>query len=131
MRRTRLIVALVLVTRHSSLVAQSPECAAYASLTQTGRVCNAAVDGARGFHPIVGLLTSGGNPVLGRAGSLGGPARFAITARVNGTKVVLPDLDYDGSTGVVAKDDEIFFPSPLVEADASSRPPASSSGSSA
>ncbi len=116
MRRAVLVFTFFLVTRHSTLAAQNPECAAYASLTQAGRVCNAAVDGARAFHPIVGFLTSGGNPVLGRAGSLGGPARFAITARVNGTKVVLPDLDYDGSTGVVAKDDEIFFPSPLVEA---------------
>jgi hypothetical protein len=98
------------------LGAQSSECAVYALVdAQTGRICNAAVDGVRAFHPIVGLLTSGGNPVLGRGGSLGGLGRFALTARVNGTKVVLPDLDYDGSTGVVAKDDEIFFPSPLVE----------------
>jgi hypothetical protein len=34
---------------------------------------------------------------------------------VNATNVVLPDLSYDGSTGVVGKDDELFFPSPLVE----------------
>ncbi len=117
MRRSPLTLTLTLtLTRAPALVAQNPGCAAYAAVVQSGRVCNAAVDGARAFHPIVGLLTSGGNPVLGRAGSLGGPARFAITARGNGTKVVLPDLDYDGSAGVVAKDDEIFFPSPLVEA---------------
>ena len=89
------------------LGAQNPECALFTPVVEAGRVCNAAVDGARAFHPVVGLLTSGGNPVL---------ARFAITARVNATNVVLPDLSYDGSTGVVGKDDERFFPSPLVEA---------------
>lgn len=115
MRRVPTLLALALALA-PALRGQNPECAPYAAVVQTGRVCNAAVDGARAFHPIVGLLTSGGNPVLGRAGSLGGPARFAITARVNGTNVVLPDLDYDGSTGVVAKADEIFFPSPLAEA---------------
>jgi hypothetical protein len=111
-------VALVLTAFSwvGSLHAQNPECSVYALVqAEAGRVCNAAVDGARAFHPIVGLLTSGGNPVLGRGGSLGGLGRFAITARVNATNVVLPDLTYDGSTGVVGKDDELFFPSPLVE----------------
>lgn len=115
MRRTALLLPFAVLILHSSLRAQNAECAPYAAVEQAARVCNAAVDGARAFHPIVGLLTSGGNPVLGRAGSLGGLGRFAVTARVNATKVILPDLDYDGSTGVVAKDDEIFFPSPLVE----------------
>src|SRR5688572_21395970 len=115
MRRALLLLPLALVIPRSPLRAQNSECALYAAIVQAGRVCNAAVDGARAFHPIVGLLTSGGNPVLGRAGPLGGPARFAITARVNGTKVVLPDLSYDGSTGVIGKADELFFPSPLVE----------------
>jgi len=115
MRRTALLLPFAVLIPHSSLRAQNAECAPYAAVEQAARVCNAAVDGARAFHPIVGLLTSGGNPVLGRAGSLGGLGRFAVTARVNATNVILPDLDYDGSTGVVAKDDEIFFPSPLVE----------------
>jgi hypothetical protein len=114
MRRTAVVLAAVCFV--PSLHAQNSECSAYGLLqADAGRVCNAAVDGARAFHPIVGLLTSGGNPVLGRAGSLGGLGRFAVTARVNATNVVLPDLSYDGSTGVVGKDDELFFPSPLVE----------------
>jgi len=115
MRRAVLVMGVALIAERTPLRAQSPQCAPFAAVVQAGRVCNAAVDGARAFHPIVGLLTSGGNPVLGRAGSLGGLGRFAVTARVNGSNVVLPDLGYDGSTGVVAKDDEIFFPSPLVE----------------
>ncbi len=118
MRRATLALALALalaLTLAKAVQAQNPQCSPHTAVPQAGRVCNAAVDGARAFHPIVGLLTSGGNPVLGRAGSLGGLGRFAVTARANGTKVVLPDLGYDGSTGVVAKDDELFFPSPLVE----------------
>ncbi|HEU5170262.1 MAG TPA: hypothetical protein VFU46_06980 [Gemmatimonadales bacterium] len=108
-----LAVALALA---APLAAQNAECQPYAGLSQTRNVCNAAVDGTRAFHPVVGLLTSGGNPVLGRQGSLGGLGRFAITGRVNATEVVLPDLAYDGSTAVVGKDEELFFPSPLLEA---------------
>jgi hypothetical protein len=115
MRRVLLFIGALVVGAHSPLRAQNAQCDPFTIVAQAGRVCNAAIDGARAFHPIVGLLTSGGNAVLGRAGSLGGPGRFAITARVNATNVILPDLGYDGSTGVVAKDDEIFFPSPLVE----------------
>jgi hypothetical protein len=114
MRQVVLAAAAAVIA--APLPAQNPECRVYALVQdEAGRVCNAAVDGARAFHPIAGLLTSGGNPVLGRAGSLGGLGRFALTARVNATNAVLPDLSYDGSTGVVAKDDELFFPSPLVE----------------
>ena len=115
MRRPAIALLLLLILHRTSLSAQNSECAPCSALTQTARVCNAAVDAARAFHPLVGLLTSGGNPVLGRAGSLGGLGRFAITARANGTKVVLPDPTYDGSTAVVPKEDELFFPSPLVE----------------
>ena len=114
--RFRFVMLLLPLASPAHLGAQNQECALYAPVLEASRVCNAAVDAVRAFHPVVGLLTSGGNPVLGRAGSLGGPARFAITARVNGTHVVLPDLSYDGSTAVVAKDDDLFFPSPLIEA---------------
>lgn len=80
-------------------------------------VCNAALDGAEVFHPVAGLLVSGGNPVLGGVGTLGGFPHFAFTARVNGTKLQTPDLNYDGSTGTtVGKDTDIFAPAPLVEA---------------
>jgi hypothetical protein len=93
MRRAALLLPLALVTGHPPLRAQNPECAPYAGVAQASGVCNAAVDGARAFHPVVGLLTSSGNRALGRAGSVGGPARFAITARVNGTA----DLDLSTS----------------------------------
>lgn len=102
--------ALLVVTRPAS--AQN-ECAAYSG--DVGNVCNAAVDGTRLFHPVVGLLVSGGNPVIGTGKTLGGLPHFAITARVNAVKVQLPDLNYDGSTSTVPLDQDIFAPAPLVE----------------
>jgi hypothetical protein len=56
----------------------------------TSPVCDAAVDGTRAFHPIAGLLQSGGNPVLGTGATLGGLGHFSLTARANAAHVVLP-----------------------------------------
>ena len=95
------------------LHAQASGCAPYAGRTRN--VCDAAVDGTRAFHPIVGLLVSGGNPVLGTAGTLGGLGRFSVTARANAARVVLPETGYDGSTSTVPASDELFAPVPLVE----------------
>lgn len=107
--------AALLVAAAGPLAGQNPECSPYSSFTRTRNVCNAAVDGSRAFQPIVGLLTSGGNPVLGTSGALGGLGHFSLGARVNATEVVLPDPNYDGATTTVGKSGEIFLPSPLVE----------------
>jgi hypothetical protein len=85
-------------------------------ITQNVNVCNAALDGAEVFHPVAGLLVSGGNPVLGSVGTLGGFPHFAFTARVNATKLTTPDLNYNGTGTTVGKDTDIFAPAPLVEA---------------
>ena len=95
------------------LHAQASECSAYSG--RTGRVCSAAVDGTRALHPIAGLLVSGGNPVLGTANTMGGLGHFSITGRANAAHVVLPDVNYDGSSGTVPASDETFAPTPLVE----------------
>jgi hypothetical protein len=80
-------------------------------------VCNAAIDGTRLFHPVAGLLVSGGDPVLGSFHTFGGFPHLSVTARVNATKLTTPDLNYDGTTGTtVGKGDEITAPAPLVEA---------------
>ena len=106
----------------ASVSAQTPypQCSASGSSPlhrQDINVCNAAVDGAEIFHPVAGLLVSGGNPVLGSIGTLGGFGHFALTARVNATELKTPDLNYDGSGGTtVAQGDKIFAPAPLVEA---------------
>jgi hypothetical protein len=90
------------------------ECAAYAGAA--GRVCTAAVDATRAIHPFLGILISGGNPVLGSASALGGLGRFSVTARVNAVGVTLPRLSYDGSSPTVPRGQRVFAPAPVVEA---------------
>jgi hypothetical protein len=82
---------------------------------QNINLCNAAVDAANIFHPVAGLLVSGGNPVLGSVKTLGGFPHLSLTARVNATKLSIPDPDYDGTGTTVGQDDEVFAPAPLVE----------------
>ncbi len=94
------------------------ECAAYAGNQQVENVCSAAVDGTRAFHPVAGLLLSGGNPVLGTASTLGGFGHLTLTVRANGSRVVLPDLAYNGGSTTVPAGDKVFAPVPLVEASA-------------
>ena len=115
MRQALATAALALIGAAAPLGAQNPQCQAYAGQTRPFNLCNAAVDGARGFHPVLGLLTSGGAPVLGASDALGGFGHVYVTARVNATRVVLPDLNYDGSTTTVAAGDKLFFPSPVIE----------------
>jgi hypothetical protein len=112
MRAVALAVAAALAGA-SPLAAQASECTGFAADAE--RVCTAAVDATRAFHPVLGLLTSGGNPVLGSASPLGGLGHASITARVNAVDVVLPRLSYDGSTATVPKGEKVFAPAPLVE----------------
>jgi hypothetical protein len=49
------------------------------------------VDAVRAFYPLAGMIVSGGNPVLGTAGSLGGLGHVTLTVRVNAIKAALPD----------------------------------------
>lgn len=119
MRRSAVVLAAVLAAP-LSLSAQTPysECNQPLIITsqQNINICNAALDGAEIFHPVAGLLVSGGNPVLGSVGMLGGFGHFSFTARVNATRLKTPDLNYDGTTTTVGKGDNLFAPAPLVEA---------------
>ena len=74
------------------------------------------MDATRAVHPLLGILISGGNPVLGSGGPLGGPGHFSVTARVNAVEVVLPRLSYDGSSTTVPRGQEVYAPAPLLEA---------------
>jgi hypothetical protein len=93
--------------------AQSIECAAFVG--DAARVCTAAVDATRAFHPLLGVIVSGGNPVLGTGGPLGA-GQVALTARANAVQVSLPRLSYDGSSSTVPRGREVFAPAPVVEA---------------
>ena len=76
----------------TSLAAQGdPQCAL--PDPNATAACNTAVDAIRAFHPLAGMIVSGGNPGLGTTGSLGGIGHFSVTARVNGIKAALPNPD--------------------------------------
>ena len=112
MRTAPLCTILVLLA--STAHAQAAECDAFSG--NTGRVCSAAVDATRAFHPVLGGLISGGNPILGSGGPLGGPGHLSATARVNAVEVVLPDLAFDGTGGTVPAGQKVFAPAPQLEA---------------
>ena len=112
MRAPLLLTALALFVA-APAAAQGSPCGSFVGTSR--RVCEAALDGTRAFHPVAGLLVSGGNPVLGTAGTLGGLRRFSITARANAADVVLPDPEYDGAAGDVPSSEELYAPVPVLE----------------
>src|SRR5438874_975401 len=112
--RASLAEALLLVAFTTDARAQATECAANPG--DAARVCTAAVEGTRAFAPMLGLLASGGNAILGTANTLGGPGHFSLAARVNAVHVVLPKVSYDGSTTKVPAGEDIVAPGPVVEA---------------
>jgi hypothetical protein len=112
MRAAHLVAGLFLLAV-VPVFAQTPECSAYTG--NAHRVCAAAVDGTRAFHPVVGVLVSGGNPTIGSAATLSGLGHFSFTARANAVQLVLPALNYNGSTTTVPAGDKFFAPAPLVE----------------
>lgn len=115
MRAAHLVAGLLAVAYVSSVQAQSqtPECSGHAGNAE--RVCAAAVDGTRAIHPLFGMMVSGGNPTIGSAATLGGLGHASLTLRANAIEVVLPDLDYTGSSSTVPAGDKLFLGAPLVE----------------
>ena len=111
--RASLLVATLAFTAVSPAAAQLSDCSPFNGNSR--RICDAAVDGTRAFHPVAGLLVSGGNPVIGTANTLGGLGRFSLTARANAADVILPDPEYDGTTGEVPSSEELYAPVPLLE----------------
>lgn len=110
-RATALILPLALWAR--ALGAQQSQCPS--TLPTPGlAACNTAVDAVRAFHPLAGMIVSGGNPVLGTAGSLGGLGHLSVSARVNAIKASLPDPSA-GQTPVPSSFDGLV-PAPVVEA---------------
>src|ERR1041384_93594 len=97
--RRFLLCALLFGLAVQPLAAQGdPQCNS-ATTTPAQNACNTAVDAMKAFSPLAGLVISGGNPVLGTAGTLGGFGHIAFSARVNATKVALPNPDSAFSSG--------------------------------
>lgn len=95
------------------LAAQEPQCNNIAFPGATD-ACNTAVDAVRAFYPLAGMIVTGGNPVLGSAGSLGGLGHVMLTARVNGIKAALPDPTAANQSPVPTSFNGVV-PAPMVE----------------
>ena len=95
-----------------ALAAQEPQCAM--PLPDATAACNTAVDGVRAFYPLAGMIITGGNPVLGTAGSLGGLGHVTLTARVNAIKAALPDPTAANQSPVPSSFNGAV-PAPMVE----------------
>jgi len=93
--------------------AQDPQCNGIPFPGAT-EACNTAVDAVRAFYPLAGMIVTGGNPVLGTAGSLGGFGHVTLTARVNAIKAALPDPTA-ATTSPVPSSFHGAVPAPMVE----------------
>ena len=108
----RIVMVLVMIVGAAPLAAQEPQCASTNNFVQAS--CQAAVDGVRAFYPLAGMVVTGGNPVIGTAGSLGGLGHFALTARVNAIKAALPDPTATNQTPVPTSFNGAL-PAPVIE----------------
>lgn len=93
--------------------AQEPQCQNIN--TQAQAACNTMVDATKAFHPLAGMILSGGNPVLGSAGTLGGFGHVSATIRLNAIKASLPNPDSAAQNPVPSSFDG-YLPAPVVEA---------------
>lgn len=95
----------------SSLAAIAPLHAQCTGNPAVVAVCNRAVDALKAFHPAVGLVIAGGDPVLGGARAFDGFGHFFLSARVNAAKVTAPNPDTAaGRTSLKG-----VVPAPIVE----------------
>src|SRR2546430_16362689 len=95
----------------TSLAAQEPQCAL--PNPDATAACNTAVDAIRAFHPLAGMIVSGGNPVIGTAATLGGIGHLSVTARVNSIKAGLPN-PHSETAGLVSRRLHRAIPAPVV-----------------
>jgi len=75
--------------------------------------CQVAVDAARAFQPLAGIVISGGATLLG-GGTLG-TGHFSITTRVNAVGASIPDANSSTATSIRSIYSGLI-PAPIVEA---------------
>src|SRR3989442_3949064 len=106
-------VVIVLLAVGAPLAAQT-ECGAQGYSGSAGRACQAFVDAAKQFHPLAGMIVSGGNPVLGTGETLRGVGHLSVSARFNMIKVSVPNPDSASRTSVPSSFSGLL-PAPVVE----------------
>jgi hypothetical protein len=103
---------LLLCAAVSGAAAQN-ECGIAGYGGNSGRVCQTFIDGVKTFHPLAGMILSGGSPVIGSAATLGlGHATVAI--RLNAATVAVPNADSAAQPSVPASF-EGLLPAPHIE----------------
>ena len=108
------MMSLVLLsTVAAPIAAQEPQCQSINAQAQAA--CNTMVDATKAFHPLAGMIVSGGNAVLGSAGTLGGFGHVSATIRVNAIKASLPNPD-SAAQNPVPSSFNGYLPAPVVEA---------------
>jgi len=112
MHRIATIMIVCFLSTPVGVLAQEPQCAM--PFPDATAACNTAVDAVRAFYPLAGMIISGGNPVLGTAGTLGGLGHVTFTARVNAIKAALPDPTAANQSPVPSSFDGAV-PAPTVE----------------
>ena len=112
MHRIATIMIVCFLSTPVGVLAQEPQCAM--PFPDGTAACNTAVDAVRAFYPLAGMIISGGNPVLGTAGTLGGLGHVTFTARVNAIKAALPDPTAANQSPVPSSFDGAV-PAPTVE----------------
>ena len=104
---------LLLTVIACPVAAQEPQCQSFNAQAQAA--CNTMVDATKAFHPLAGMILSGGNPVLGSAGTLGGFGHVSATLRINAIKASLPNPDSAAQNPVPSSFDG-YLPAPVIEA---------------
>lgn len=96
----------------SPLAAQYASCDDPVFSASTKQACQTAVDAARAFQPLAGMVISGGNALLGASGSLG-LGHFTISTRVNAIGASLPDPN--NTSGTITSSFSGLIPAPIIE----------------
>ena len=81
-----------------------PSCTSSSALVDPAQLCQKARDLFSFVTPQIGVAVSGGNPIPGDAGSLGGFGRRALSVRVVGVEGFLPRNDVPLDVGTTAVD---------------------------
>src|SRR6266568_8477858 len=111
----RYTVAVAILSLVAAPLAAQNECSTAGYGGSPGRACQAFVDAARAFHPLAGMIVSGGDPVLGTGETLRGLGHLSVSARVNAIHVSVPNPDSAGSSSVPSSFDGLL-PAPVIEA---------------
>ena len=89
------VVTAFAVMRPAAVRAQAPVCVSMSAVPLNGQAdaCQKAIDLFAFIMPQIGVAVSGGNPIPGDAGTLGGFRKRSLSVRVVGVDARLPDND--------------------------------------